>query len=111
MFSSTSAARSVGNVSPGNRVSFRIPARDSAIALHTSSLLRPMEQMIPPPVTPMRTFGSGLRKVETAPAALQSVAGAGSGEAIGSGALRVERHRERDDVARSHCAIDRAVII
>jgi len=60
---SASAAMSVGNVSPGKRVSFPMPARDSTIDCHTSALLRPIEQMMPAPVTAIRVFGSGLRIV------------------------------------------------
>src|SRR4051794_41461896 len=59
--SPTSAATSVGNVSPGNFDNFPIPARDSTIERHTSDRLRPIEQMMPMPVMARRMEASDLR--------------------------------------------------
>src|SRR5205814_10722909 len=102
--SSTSAARSVGKVSPGKRVSLAMFARDSRIDRHTSSLLRPIEQMIPAPVTAMRIEGSGVLMAgsgKSKPAArdVYSIDRAGGGEAKEAAQLRVEVDSDAHDVA------------
>src|ERR1043165_7517276 len=84
----TSAASSVGKVSPGKRVSLAMFARDSRIERHTSSLLRPIEQMIPAPVTAMRIEGSGVLmggrgKSKPAASDVYSIDGAARAEEIG----------------------------
>src|SRR5437763_7529016 len=113
--SSTSAARSVGKVSPGKRVSLAMFARDSRIDRHTSSLLRPIEQMIPAPVTAMRIEGSGVLmagsgKSKPSPRDVYSIDRAGSGEAKESAQLRVEAHHDVHDVAGVDCAIEHKVV-
>src|SRR5260370_37759819 len=100
---------SVGKHSPGNRVSLPIPARDSAIAFHTSSLLRPIEQMIPAPVIAMRMSGSGFRKVEAASRALETVDRPRSAESIRAAKLCGEGDPQRDHVCRLDAAIADAV--
>src|SRR5204863_5179202 len=110
MSDSTSAAMSVGNVSPGKRDSLPMPARDSRIDRHTSSLLRPIEQMIPAPVTAMRTFGSGMRMCEIKLASdhFYSIHGAPRAETKRAAERRVERDHEANHVARQNGAIDLA---
>src|ERR1051326_280354 len=96
----TSAAMSVGKVSPGNRVSFAIPARASAIDCHTSSLLRPIEQTMPAPVIAIRVEGSGLATAEVEPPAhdVYSIDAAAAAEAKRPAELCFERDANRDDV-------------
>src|SRR5204863_4680389 len=89
---STSAAMSVGNVSPGKRDSLPMPARDSRMERHTSSLLRPIEQMIPAPVTAMRIDLFAVRIGEVKPAAqnFYSIDGAAAGDAERAAELRLQ---------------------
>src|SRR5713226_289862 len=98
---------SVGNVSPGKRDSLPIPARDSQIERHTSSLLRPIEQRIPAPVTAIRTEVSGLRmmglrggEIKRSTHHLDSVDGAASDEAERAAERRFQGDHEADEVAR-----------
>src|SRR5207253_2721645 len=100
----TSAAMSVGNVSPGKCESLRIPARDSRIDCHTSALLRPIEQMMPAPVMAIRIELSGLRigssEVKPGPAAFYSTDGGRSAEAEDAAELRLQLHDELHDLSR-----------
>src|SRR5687767_3118141 len=100
---SASAAMSVGKVSPGKRVIFPIPARDSTIDSHTSALFRPMEQTIPAPVTAMRMLRSGLRtsgQIKPAPHGFYSIHESDSAEAERAAEIGLEGDGADHDVAR-----------
>src|SRR5687768_2092228 len=107
---STSAAMSVGKVSRGNRVSLPIPARDSRIERHTSSWLRPIEQMMPRPVTARRIDGSGLRmvgsQVKPASGDFYSFDRCRSTKAEDAAKIRFEDHMDVHAVACDDGAID-----
>src|SRR5436305_9796811 len=111
----TSAARSVGKVSPGKRVSRAMFARDSRIDCHTSSLLRPIEQMIPAPVTAMRIEGSGVLmvgsgKIKPAARDFYSIDRAGGAEAKEAAQLRVEADDDAHDLAHGRRTIEHKTI-
>src|SRR5436305_1363113 len=111
----TSAARSVGKVSPGKRVSLAMFARDSRIDRHTSSLLRPIEQMIPAPVRAMRIEGSGVLMAgsgKSKPAArdVYSINRAARGEAKETAELGVEPDGDVHDIAHGRYTIEHQVV-
>src|SRR5687768_6516547 len=102
----TSAAMSVGKVSPMNRVSFAMPARDSTIDRQTSALFRPIEQIRPMPVTAIRVSRSGLRtgEIEPSPHHFYSIHASRSAEAKRTAEVGVQFHGDLHDVTR----LDRA---
>src|SRR5687768_15760242 len=97
----TSAAMSVGKVSPMNRVSFAMPARDSTIDRQTSALFRPIEQIRPMPVTAIRVSRSGLRtgEIEPAPHHFYSIHTSGSAESERAAEVGFEIHGDLDRIA------------
>src|SRR5581483_10620186 len=105
---STSAAVSVGKVSPGNRVSLPIPERDSRIDVHTSCLFRPIAQITPTPVTAIRVVGSALRIAEIEPSAYDfySVDRARTAEAIQPAERSFEGHGDPHGLANGGQPVD-----